>query len=116
MSVSLDFSGNSSMNHEKVDAYLYFLYIFFITLALEVTRMTIKAELMLPIKLLKEASILMRKLMLTTPVEEILLEARKWGILALVERKLSETGALEKICKARNHDVFITLDIRNYLL
>ncbi|MBA0756455.1 hypothetical protein Gogos_019868 [Gossypium gossypioides] len=60
--------------------------------------MTIKAKLMLPIKVLKEASILMRKLVLTTSIEEILLEARKWGILAgmivwlaPVEGKLSRT-------------------------
>ncbi|MBA0756454.1 hypothetical protein Gogos_019867 [Gossypium gossypioides] len=44
--------------------------------------MTIKAELMLSIKVLKEASILMRKLVLTTSIEEIPLEAQKWGILA----------------------------------
>ncbi|TYH26794.1 hypothetical protein ES288_A02G017300v1 [Gossypium darwinii] len=45
-----------------------------------VTRMMIKAELMSPmspIKVLKEASILMRKLVLTTSIEEIPLEAQK---------------------------------------
>ena len=78
----------------------------YINLYIGVTRKRIKAELGLLMKMLKEASILMRRLVVTTSIEELWLEARKPGILAsmivplaLGEGKLLRTRTLEKMCK-----------------